>query len=87
MSSGNSVAASMLNTYLHSDDGIIDRITQGDGRVLRNANRSTQPGSAAQKHGGKKDTAAIQKLEKEMDKMTDPVLLRDAKAYQQGHAV
>ncbi len=70
-----------LNTHLHSTNNLVDRLLQGNGRILRKNN--TGVGDQHQNTRRSND-AAMRKLEKEMDKLTDPLLLLDAIEYQQG---
>ncbi len=63
------------------------RLLDGHGRVLRsdrNNSSSNTPIAKAKRTAASGNDPAVTKLEKEMDKVTDPDLLNDAKQYQQG---
>ena len=70
-----------LNNHLYSNDNLNDRLLQGNKRTLRS--NHTGDGDRDQK-ASRRDDAAVRKLEREMDRLTDPLLLGDAREYQQG---
>jgi 50S ribosomal subunit-associated GTPase HflX len=82
-------AGGMLDSYLHDTNAITERLVRGDkGRDLRSSSTRTQgpvtAGKAPDKTQEKKIAASVRKLEKEMDKKTDPALLDRARRDQQG---
>ncbi len=73
----------MLDQYLYSTNGVVDRLVAAQGHDLR----SCKVESNCIRGGKDKDTkveVAVSKLEKEMDKLTDPNILRGAREHQQG---
>ena len=75
----------MLDKYLHTIKNVADPLVLGGGRVLRSdSKRAENPKAASQTYNEKKDQAAMRKLEKEMDMLTDPILLQDAREDQDG---
>jgi hypothetical protein len=80
----------MLATYLYATTSVADRLVHGHGRVLRsdwNNSSSNTPVAKAKRTAGGSNDLAVTKLDKEMDKVTDPDLLNDAKQHQQGMQV
>jgi hypothetical protein len=76
----------MLDAYLSSDNNFTDRLTQHPDREPRSSKCPKKPDadSKGQKTKEKKNDAAVDKLEKKMDGMTNPALLRRAREDQQG---
>ncbi|EXJ65360.1 hypothetical protein A1O7_01701 [Cladophialophora yegresii CBS 114405] len=89
MSPRSSAGEDMLSTYLYATRSVADRLVDGTRRVLRSdKNKASVNRPTAITQGGqeneKGDDFAVTRLEKEMDKITDRVLLSDAQAYQRG---
>ena len=84
----------MLDNSLYPTDGFPGRLLQKrSSRALRcgkdsntgcGSNAVNEPQPSQQKSKNREKSAAEQNLEEEMDQLTDPVLLREARAYQQG---
>ena len=81
-----STSKHMLDTYLYTTNNVVDRLTQPQARTLReDIARPGVPSKVTDKlNQAKKDEAAVRRLEKQMDKITDPVLVYGATKYQQG---
>src|ERR1700709_879264 len=89
MSSQKPSSEHMLGTYLFSTNGIVDRFVLARGYNLRSNDAISRPAThpittRSQKDKDQNTEVAVSKLEKEMDKITDPILVADARAYQQG---
>ncbi|ETI27020.1 hypothetical protein G647_10119 [Cladophialophora carrionii CBS 160.54] len=87
MSSRSHAADDMLSTYLYATRSVADRLLDGNGRVLRSDKYKTsmsRPVAPPRRTLDKGNDIAVTRLEKEMDKITDLVLLNDAQAYQRG---
>ncbi|OCT54538.1 hypothetical protein CLCR_01015 [Cladophialophora carrionii] len=87
MSSRSHAADDMLSTYLYATRSVADRLLDGNGRVLRsdkNKASMSRVMACPWRTPEKGNNVVVTRLEKEMDKITDPVLLNDAKAYQRG---
>lgn len=78
----------MLDPYLYQLGHRTEHVSLGAGRVLRSGNGPQQASKLLQeqKMKEKKEEAAVRKLEKEMDRLTNEALLRDATDYQQGRS-
>ena len=79
----------MLDTYLFSNNGVVDRLVQSHGYHLRSNDGVKHPdahhsNTSSNKGQDKRAVAAVNKLEEKMDMLTDPNLLNDARAYQRG---
>jgi hypothetical protein len=74
-----------LNAYLYSTDDVVDRLVRVQGHDLRSSHVSTAASArSSQKPKDNGVGAAVRRLERAMDKITDRVLLADARTYQQG---
>ena len=75
----------MLNSYLYSTTSVIDRLIAPQSRTLRCDSTKVHPVPLSSERDKVKQVEAfVSRLEKEMDKITDPNLLADARMYQQG---
>ncbi|KIW72005.1 hypothetical protein PV04_00229 [Phialophora macrospora] len=76
---------STLAAHLHSIDHLADRLLQAHGK-MRRSQKCRKKSSRSPKRAKRKDgsSTAVRKLEKEMDRLTDPTLLHDARVYQEG---
>ena len=76
----------MLDAYLSPTDNVTDRLAKQQGRDSRSSKCPKKPDadSKGQKRKEKKNDAAARKLEKAMDGMTNPALLRRAREDQRG---
>ena len=90
MSMHRTLSKEMLHAYLYSTHNVAERLVQTHTRALRNNNSNSDPPKThttptqQTSKDKKKDETAVRKLEADMNKRTDLVLLRDARAYQQG---
>ncbi|KAJ9493958.1 hypothetical protein H2202_010625 [Exophiala xenobiotica] len=84
MSSTKRSPSGMLDAYLLPTDNFTGRLAQQQGRDLRSSKTPKKPDADTngQKTKEKKNDAAVRKLEKEMDGMTNPALLRHAREDQ-----
>lgn len=87
--SNNSLTA---NRHFHDISQVVDRLISADQRVLR---RRVEEGSIAEGHAGQRQNpqredrraqAAVHRLERQMNAITDPELLRRARLDQKGTA-
>ncbi|KAJ9606347.1 hypothetical protein H2200_009308 [Cladophialophora chaetospira] len=75
-----------LAVHIHSNNNFVDRLLQLPVRELRT--HAAQNAAADTLSTGKRNqrtgAVAVQRLEKEMEALTDPEMLSPARAYQQG---
>ncbi|EXJ71119.1 uncharacterized protein A1O5_06112 [Cladophialophora psammophila CBS 110553] len=74
----------MLDGYIYSNTGLVDRLVEARDRTSRSSRDAKKSQIALEDPKGKekKDEAVVRRLEGEMDKLTDLVLLHDAQEYQ-----
>ncbi len=75
----------MLNARVYETNSFDDRLVHNDGGVSKSKkteSRRAKPNG--QKRKEKEIAAAVRRLEEDMDMITDPVLLYDARTYQRG---
>ncbi|EXJ65361.1 hypothetical protein A1O7_01702 [Cladophialophora yegresii CBS 114405] len=86
MDSNKDVCRGLLDSYLYYPVNLIDRLGNGSGHALQSGNKAAGYPNAAEggKDSKKKDKKAMRSLKKEMDRHTDPELLRVAREDQKG---
>lgn len=78
----------MVEKYLFTTNNVADRLVQGSGRLLRSDSKRVEKVTVVSRQlvNEKIVQVAVRKLEKEMDMLTNPVLLQQAREDQQGRS-
>ncbi|EXJ79304.1 hypothetical protein A1O3_08806 [Capronia epimyces CBS 606.96] len=86
MSRRENTASGMRDAYLYQNNTVANRFVQHGGQVLRNGTvvkkTPTGPGEGQGQREEKDNESAVRKLDEELNAMTDPELLSDARQIQ-----